>query len=100
MMTQGPILALLSAALFGISPVLAKLVIGTMSPILLAGLLYLGSGFALVGIVFFYRQGSFNELKELSSNHRFKLAGAIVSGGILAPLCFSYGIKWGSAFEV
>jgi len=43
-MYSGQFLAILSAALFGISPVLCKLVIGDMSPALLAGLLYLGSG--------------------------------------------------------
>ena len=42
-MMQGPLLATLSAVLFGISPVLCKMVIGEMSPVLLAGLLYLVS---------------------------------------------------------
>ena len=46
-MYSGQFLAILSAALFGVSPVLCKLVIGGMSPVLLAGLLYLGSGIGL-----------------------------------------------------
>lgn len=46
MLIQGPFIALHSAALFGISPTLTKLVMGEMSPVLLAGLLYLGSGMA------------------------------------------------------
>jgi hypothetical protein len=45
---QGPLLATLSAVLFGVSPVLCKLVIGEMSPTLLAGLLY-GSAYILSG---------------------------------------------------
>jgi len=40
-MYSGQFLAILSEALFGIYPVLCKLVIGDMSPALLAGLLYL-----------------------------------------------------------
>jgi drug/metabolite transporter (DMT)-like permease len=40
----GAILALLSALLFGVTTPLAKLLLGDISPWLLAGLLYLGSG--------------------------------------------------------
>src|SRR5262245_10958321 len=36
----GPLFALISAALFGFSPALTKLVMGNMSALLLAGLLY------------------------------------------------------------
>lgn len=39
--------ALAAALLFGASTPLAKLLVGNMSPLLLAGLLYLGSGFGL-----------------------------------------------------
>ena len=39
--------ALLAALLFGASTPLAKLLAGNMPPLLLAGLLYLGSGFGL-----------------------------------------------------
>jgi drug/metabolite transporter (DMT)-like permease len=39
--------ALLAAALFGVSTPFAKLLLGEMRPVLLAGLLYLGSGLGL-----------------------------------------------------
>jgi len=52
---HGPLLATLSAVLFGISPVLCKMVIGEMSPALLAGLLYLGSGIGLQILLLFQR---------------------------------------------
>ncbi len=58
-MMQGPLLAALSALLLGISPVLCKLVIGEMSPILLAGLLYLG-----------FEMWSENQMKEVCSGLR------------------------------
>ena len=45
---SGPLLALASAALFGASTPVAKLLLGVIDPLLLAGLLYLGSGSASV----------------------------------------------------
>lgn len=99
-MFSGQFFALLSAVLFGVSPVLCKLTIGDMSPALLAGLLYLGSGIGLQIILSVQRKDSFRELKRLSSRHRLKLMGAIVSGGVIAPVCLAYGIKYGTASEV
>ena len=99
-MLPGQLLALLSALLFGISPALCKLVIGDMSPALLAGLLYLGSGIGLRIFLYFEREKPLDELRRLSKPHRLKLAGAIISGGVLAPLFLACGIKYGSASEV
>lgn len=97
---HGPLLATLSAVLFGISPVLCKLLIGDMSPALLAGLLYFGSGIGLQILLLFQRRNSLRELRQLSPQHRIKLLGAVVSGGVIAPLCLTYGIKYGTASEV
>ena len=44
---SGPLFALASAALFGASSPVAKLLLGVTDPLLLAGLLYLGSGIGL-----------------------------------------------------
>ena len=96
----GQMLAILSAFLFGISPALCKLVMGEMPPVLLAGLLYLGSGTGLWIFLFFRHENTLEELKRLSRRNRLKLLGAIISGGILAPLFLAYGIKRGSAYEV
>jgi drug/metabolite transporter (DMT)-like permease len=71
-----------------------------MSPAFLAGLLYLGSGLGLQLVLLFQRKSSIHELKELPPKHRLKLVGAIVSGGVIAPICLTYGIKYGTAFEV
>lgn len=97
---HGPLLATLSAVLFGVSPVLCKLLIGDMSPALLAGLLYLGSGIGLQILLIFQRRNSLRELLQLSPQHRIKLLGAVLSGGVIAPLCLTYGIKYGTASEV
>ncbi len=76
------------------------MLIGDMSPALLAGLLYLGSGLGLQLVLFFQRKNSLHELAHLSPRHRFKLIGAVISGGIIAPLCLAFGIKYGTASEV
>ncbi len=99
-MSHGPLLATLSALLFGISPVLCKMVIGEMSPVLLAGLLYLGSGIGLSFILVRQRINIFRETRSISRIHRLKLLGAVLAGGVIAPLCLVYGIKYGRASEV
>jgi drug/metabolite transporter (DMT)-like permease len=97
---HGPLLATLSAVLFGISPVLCKIVIGEMSPVLLAGLLYLGSGIGLSFVLVRHRINIFKETRNISRLNRYKLFGAILTGGVVAPLCLVYGIKYGRASEV
>jgi drug/metabolite transporter (DMT)-like permease len=99
-MQSGQLLAILSAALFGVSPVFCKLLIGDMSPALLAGLLYLGSGVGLQLLLLVQRRNLVRELRRLSPRHRLKLLGAVLSGGVIAPLCLAYGIKYGTASEV
>ena len=47
-MNRGIAFALASAALFGVSTPLAKLLVGAIPPLLLAGLLYAGSGVGLL----------------------------------------------------
>jgi drug/metabolite transporter (DMT)-like permease len=100
LMLSGQFLAILSAALFGVSPVLCKLVMGEMSPAFLAGLLYLGSGIALRIFLLVQRRNSFQELKRVSQRNRLKLLGAVLSGGVVAPLFLAYGIKYGTASQV
>ena len=71
---QGPLLATLSAVLFGISPVLCKMVIGEMSPVLLAGLLCLGSG---IGLSFVLVRQRINIIREIHIPTQFDQAEAI-----------------------
>lgn len=99
-MFSGQFLAILSAALFGVSPVLCKMLIGEMSPALLAGLLYLGSGIGLQLFLLLTGRSSIRELGGISPQNRLMLLGALLTGGIIAPLCLVYGIKYGTASEV
>jgi len=86
--------ALAAAALFGASTPFAKMLVGEISPWLLAGLLYLGSGIGL-GIVRLLRDGGWKpsglRLKEWAW-----LLGAISFGGVLGPVALMYGLTYSS----
>lgn len=92
--------ALLSAVLFGISPVACKAIVGEMPSALLAGLLYLGSGVGLTGVVLRQATPFYEALRTLSRRQWANLAGAIMSGGVAAPLFLAYGIRHGTATGV
>lgn len=97
MSTSGNVTAILSAVLFGVSPVACKAIVGEMSAATLAGLLYLGSGIGLSFFLFLRRQPFLSPMLDLSSRQLVFLGGAILSGGILAPLFLAYGIKYCTA---
>lgn len=99
-MLSGQISAILSAVLFGVSPVLCKLLIGDMSPALLAGLLYLGSGIGLQLLLLLQHRNAIQELRRLPPNIAPSYWEQVLSGGVIAPLCLTYGIKYGTASEV
>lgn len=90
----GAPLALVSALLFGASTPFAKLLIGNgLSPWLLAGLLYLGSGIGL-GIVELTRRGLAFDIGEASLRRSDVpwLALVILFGGIAGPLLLMVGL--------
>src|SRR4051812_6489276 len=83
--------ALMSAALFGASTPLAKLLVGHVPPLMLAGVLYLGSG---LGLLAWFSVGSSAERKtNLSRRDLPWLAGAIATGGIAGPALLMYGLS-------
>jgi drug/metabolite transporter (DMT)-like permease len=82
--------ALASAALFGASTPLAKLLVGEIAPLLLAGLLYLGSGIGL--LVWFSLRGSTERATSLGKADLPWLAGAIAAGGVAGPALLMYGL--------
>jgi drug/metabolite transporter (DMT)-like permease len=93
---HGVILALFSAALFGISTPAAKVLLGTIDPTILAGLLYCGAG---LGVALVRRAGPFaiarNGRTEAALGHSDApyLAGAIVAGGIAGPILLMVGLQ-------
>src|SRR5690349_13613933 len=85
-----PILAALVAALlFGASTPLAKALLSSVSPMTLAGLLYLGA--AGGALPFAFRGGS-AELRRDARQRRL-LTLAVVFGGGLAPVLLLLGLK-------
>jgi drug/metabolite transporter (DMT)-like permease len=85
--------ALISAALFGVSTPAAKALIGSVHPVVLAGLLYCGAG---VGIAVLRRvlPSIVSRAPEvrLSRADLPWLAGAITAGGVLGPLLLMVGL--------
>lgn len=82
--------ALAAAALFGASTPFAKLLVGNVPPLLLAGLLYLGSGFGL-GLYLLLR-GHRGEAR-LQRRELPWLAGAVLFGGALGPALLMLGLR-------
>jgi len=92
---KGPGYALAAATLFGASTPLAKILLGQLEPILLAALLYLGSGLGLTAWLLLRRQF----IKEQAREARLRLAdlpwlgSAIISGGVAGPILLLIGLR-------
>lgn len=85
--------ALLAALLFGASTPLAKALLVQIAPLLLAGLLYLGSGIALLGGWLLRRRlGAGQRVAPLQAGDLPWLSGAIVLGGMLGPWLLMQGL--------
>lgn len=80
--------ALLAAALFGASTPLAKALIAQVDPWMLAGLLYLGSGLGLA----LWRALRRSPGLRLQPGEWPWLAGAVLSGGVVAPVLLLTGL--------
>ncbi len=88
--------ALASAALFGVSTPVAKVLLGSIHPGILAGLLYCGAG---VGIELF-RRARRNVLRSTNAQEAALtrsdlpwLASAIAAGGVVGPILLLVGLS-------
>jgi len=93
-MQQGIVYALLAAALFGASTPFAKRLVGDVQPLMLAGLLYLGSGLGLsmmLGLRKLAARGDLDIAWPARSDCGW-LASAIFFGGFLGPVLLMYGL--------
>ncbi len=97
------LLALAAAALFGASTPLAKLLLGEISPVVLASLLYLGSGLGLLAVRvlsrLFVKATPGSQEASLSGQNYVWLAGAILAGGVVAPVLLMWGLSGAGASE-
>jgi drug/metabolite transporter (DMT)-like permease len=90
--TAGVAQALLAAALFGASTPIAKALVQGTSPQVLAGLLYIGSGIGLGALWVFRRARGMIPEAALTRRDVPWLAGAVIFGGVLAPLALMVGL--------
>lgn len=81
--------ALLAALLFGAGTPLAKLLLGDVSPWMLAGLLYCGSGVGLTVLRVVRRA----DRVRLHRRELLPLAGAVLTGGMIAPVLLMLGLS-------
>lgn len=86
----GIVLALAAAVLFGLSIPFSKLLLGDTSPVLVAGLLYCGSGLGL----FILRLSTRRRGSEARLGPRDLplLAAALLVGGVLGPILLMWGL--------
>ena len=92
-MHKGVVYALLAAALFGASTPFAKTLVGQVTPVALAGLLYLGSGLGLLACMLIRAYRTEGQAPaDLSAPDLPWLAAAIVAGGIAGPVLLMLGL--------
>jgi drug/metabolite transporter (DMT)-like permease len=87
--------ALIAALLFGASTPLAKLLLHDVSPLLLAGLLYAGSGIGLLIVLMLRptRDPPGVPAARLSPQDLLWLGAAILAGGVTAPVLLLLGLR-------
>ena len=85
--------ALLAALFFGASAPISKFLLGDVPPVLMAAFLYLGSGTGL-SLIKLYQRLTFHQNEAgIKRPDVGWLAGAIISGGILAPILLMVSLK-------
>jgi drug/metabolite transporter (DMT)-like permease len=93
MIRSGILLALLSAVLFGASTPFAKLLLGSVDPWTMAGLLYLGAG---LGLAVMHLSRAALGLPAIEAPLRRAdfgwLALGVLAGGVLGPLFLMFGL--------
>lgn len=92
---RSTLFALLAAGLFGLSTPLAKLLLARIPPLVLASLLYLGSGIGVTGLKLsmeLQRKGARKEAPLERGDLRW-FVPSIIAGGIAAPAALLLGLS-------
>jgi drug/metabolite transporter (DMT)-like permease len=90
-------LALLSAALFGAATPLSKALLASFSAFQLAGLLYIGAALGVAVVAF--KKGQ-TQPWRMDRKNMVRLSGAILFGGVMAPLFLLLSLKVALAASV
>ncbi len=85
--------ALLAAALYALNAPLSKLLLKSISPTMLAGLLYLGAGVGMAAVMLGKKIGRVKEDLPLLSKSDLPFTVAMVVLDIAAPIFLMYGIS-------
>ncbi len=92
------IVALFSAALFGINTPFNKILLNDLDPVFLAGLLYLGASIGLLPVILVRKE--LPHLLNLNRSNKIRLSGSVILGGIVGPVLVLTGLKYASASSV
>ncbi len=92
------VLALLSALLFGASTPASKLLLSSLEPFQLAGLLYIGAAIGMAPVV--AGEGQAAARLRLDRANALRLAGAVVFGGVLGPVLLLAALRFTLAGSV
>jgi drug/metabolite transporter (DMT)-like permease len=87
------VLAVGGAILFGASAPAAKVLLGDVDPVALAGLLYAGSGLGLALPALLRRAAIVRTEARLSAGDLPWLAGSVLAGGVAAPVLLMAGLR-------
>jgi drug/metabolite transporter (DMT)-like permease len=90
-MNRDILYSLLAAGLFGASTPFAKQLVGNDAPVMLAGLLYLGSGVGLALIRLIRDRGW--QSPNIDAYEWPWLLGAVLFGGVLGPVALLIGLE-------
>ena len=91
---RGILAALSAAVLFGLSTPIAKQLVGEMPPLLLAGVLYAGSGIGLCLLLAVRAIGAKRtSIVRPRGADVLWLLGAVAFGGVLGPYLLMYGLQ-------
>ena len=92
------LIALLSAVLFGASTPIGKILLDSLPPFQLAGLLYIG---AAIGVLpFSIRQRNSKKIHRIGKRNILRLIGAISFGGVAGPVLLLFGLQKAPAASV
>lgn len=98
--TNAAFTALLAAALFGATTPLAKTLLGSLTPFMVAGLFYLGSGVGLGAFMLMRRLARGAGAGASPAGHARLplaelpwLAGAVAAGGVAGPALLMLGLS-------
>jgi len=92
------IIALISALLFGASTPIGKILLESLPPFQLAGLLYLGA--ALGVLPFSLKSDTSLKLQNMDRRNLSYLVGAIILGGAVGPVLLLFGLQMAPAASV